>query len=454
MKLAFTTFTALTLGAFCLIQSPATLAAVSPEEAAKLKNELTPFGAEKAGNKEGTIPAWTGGYTQAIPGYVEGGRVPDPFADDKPLFTITNQNKDAYADKLSEASKVLLSKYPDSYKIIVYPTRRSASAPQAIYDNTFRNAARATMKGDKPQGAYGGIPFPIPKTGAEALWNHSLAWLGHANRLTNTNNMTTADGRNVMLGKEVIYEARPFYDEGGSAETWNGDTSTVNFRFIGPPSRVGETLVVRANADADKSRAWVYFAGQRRTRQLPNACCDTPNPATSGNIGFDETYLFYGSIARYDWTLVGKKELFIPYNQNKRLQAPTDADLVKGKHLNPEWSRWELHRVWVVEGNLRAGQRHQSPKVRLYLDEDSWHAILSERYDAQGQLWKAGESIPGVSPTGLANFLYGFNSYDLIAGTLFWVGTSDGKDQRTVLDRKRVPDSMFTPEAMASESVR
>ena len=446
------TVTALALGAF--LQSVPALAAVSPEEAAKLKNELTPFGAERAGNKEGTIPAWTGGYTQAIPGYVEGGRVPDPFAEDKPLFTITNQNKAVYANKLCEASKALLSKYPDTYKINVYPTRRTASAPQEVYDNTFKNATRATMKGDKPQGAYGGIPFPIPKTGAEALWNHSLAWLGHANRLANTNNMTTADGRNVMLGKEVIYEARPFYDEGGSAETWNGDTSTVNFRFIGPPSRVGETLVVRANADADKSRAWVYFAGQRRTRQLPNACCDTPNPATSGNIGFDETYLFYGSIGRYDWTLVGKKELFIPYNQNKRLQAPTDADLVKGKHLNPDWSRWELHRVWVVEGNLRPGQRHQSPKVRLYLDEDSWHAILSERYDSQGQLWKAGESIPGISPTGLATFLYGFNSYDLIAGTLFWVGTSDAKDQRTVLDRKRVPDSMFTPEAMASESIR
>lgn len=438
----------------CLLHSAAVQAGVSAEEAAKLKTELTPFGAEKVGNKEGTIPAWTGGYTQPIPGYVAGGRVPDPYADDKPVFTINNQNKDKYADKLSDATKVLLGKYPDTYKINVYPTRRSAAAPQWVYDNTFKNATRATMKADKPVGAYGGIPYPIPKTGAEAVWNHSLAWFGLPGRLSNTNNMTTADGRNVLLGKEVIYEARPFYDEGGSPETWNGDASTVNFRFTGPPSRVGETLVVRANADADKSRAWVYFAGQRRTRQLPNACCDTPNPATSGSIGFDETYLFYGSIARYDWTLVGKKEMYIPYNQNKRLQAPTDADLVVAKHLNPEWSRWELHRVWVVEGALRAGQRHQSPKVRLYLDEDTWFAILSERYDAQGQLWKAGESTPGVSPTGNSNYLFGFNSYDLLAGTLFWVGTSDGKDQHTVLDRKRVPDSLFTPEAMAAESIR
>ena len=441
----------LALGA---LLSTSVSAAVSTEEAARLKTDLTPFGAEKAGNKEGTIPAWTGGYAQSIPGYVDGGVVPDPYAADKPLFTITSQNKDAYADKLSDGAKALLAKYPETYKINVYPTRRSAAAPQWVYDNIFKNATRASMKGDKPEGAYGGVPFPLPKTGAEAVWNHSLAWLGHSNRLANTNNLITADGRSVLLGKEIIYEARPYYDEGGSAESWNGDTSIVNFRFTGPPSRVGESLVVRANADADKSRAWVYFAGQRRTRQLPNACCDTPNPATSGNIGFDETYLFYGSISRYDWKLVGKKELFIPYNQNKRLQAPSDASLVAAKHLNPEWSRWELHRNWVVEGTLRAGQRHQSPKVRLYLDEDSWHAALSERYDAQGQLWKLGEMIIGVSPSGPATFLYGFNSYDLLAGTLFWVGTSDAKDQRTVLDRKKVPDSMFTPEAMASESIR
>ena len=451
MKLPF--YAALTLSAF-LLHPIAASAAVSAEEAAKLKTELTPFGAEKAGNKDGTIPAWTGGYTQPIPGYVAGGRVPDPFAADKPLFTIDAKNQAQYADKLTEGSKALLAKYPDTYKINVYPTRRSSAAPQWIYDNIYKNATHATLKADKPEGAYGGIPFPIPKTGEEAMWNHLLAWMGHSGRLTNANNIITADGRKVLLGKSTIYEARPYYDEGGSPETWNGDTSLVTFRFNGPPSRVGESLVVRANADADKSRAWVYFAGQRRTRQLPNACCDTPNPATSGFTFFDEIYTFYGPTSRFDWKLVGKKEIYIPYNQNKHLQAPTDADATVGKVMNPEWSRWELHRVWVVEGTVRAGQRHQTPKVRFYLDEDSWHSALSERYDAQGQLWKVGENILGLLSTGNALFSYGFHSYDLLAGTLFWVAESDGKDQRTELPRKQVPDAMFTPEAMASESIR
>lgn len=450
----------LRLQAVALLLSGATFlphaaAGVSAEDAARLKTELTPMGAERAGNKDGSIPAWTGGYTQTIPGYVEGGRIPDPFADDKPLYTVTAKNKDQYHDLLSEGSRALLAKYPETYKLNVYPTRRSAAAPQWVYDNTFKNATRATMKNEVPQGAYGGVPFPIARNGTEAIWNHLLAYPGNAFRLENSQYVITADGRTVLLGRQTIYEARPFYDQNGSPESWNGDLSLVNFRFSGPAARVGESLVVRANADPDKSRVWVYFAGQRRTRQLPSPCCDTPNPANAGFLGFDEVYQWYGPIGRYDWRLVGKKEVLVPYNQNRLLQAPNDAALFTNRHLNPEWSRWELHRVWVVEATLRSGKRHQVPKVRLYLDEDTWQAVLSERYDAQGQLWKVGETALGISSTGSAMYAFSFASYDLLSGTFFLGGAfSDTKDDRTVLDRKRVPDSMFTPEAMAAESVR
>jgi hypothetical protein len=438
-----------------LLAAPAAQAGVTAAEAARLKTDLTPFGAEKAGNKDGTIPAWTGGYTETLPGYVPGGRIPDPYAADKPLYTVTAKNRDAHADKLSDGVKALFAKYPETYQLHVYPTRRSAAAPAWVYDNIYKNATRARMKGDMPEGAYGGVPFPIPKTGAEAVWNHLLAWQGNAWRLENAQYLVTADGRMVTLGKEVIVEARPYYDENGSPQTWNGDVSLIHFRFNGPAARVGESAVVRTNVDADKSRSWVYFAGQRRTRQLPNPCCDTPNPSSSGMIGFDEIYQFYGPIHRYDWKLVGKREMLIPYNQNRYLQAPSDKDLVSGRHINPEWSRWELHRVWVVEGQLRAGQRHSAPKVRLYLDEDTWISTLSERYDAQGQLWKVGEVGLGVSSTGAATYSFFFNSYDLVAGTLYMGGAfSDTKDDRTVLERSKVPDAQFTPEAMASESVR
>lgn len=454
MKLSLR-FALLPLVASVLYVGTAARAGVTAEEAAKLKTVLTPLGAERAGNKDGSIPPWTGGYTQTIPGYVEGGRIPDPFEADKPLFTITAQNLDKYAAQLSEGVKALFAKYPQTYKINVYPTRRTAAAPQWVYDNTFKNATRATLKDDIPRGAYGGVPYPIAQNGSEAIWNHLLAYPGNAYRLENSQLFVTAEGRVVLLGRETLFEARPFYDEGGSPETWNGDISLVNFRFTGPASRVGESLVVRANADSNKSRAWIYFAGQRRTRQLPNPCCDAPNPANGGVMGFDEVYQFYGPISRYDWKLVGKKELIIPYNQNKMLQAPNDAALITGRHFNPEWSRWELHRVWEVEATLRAGQRHQAPKARFYLDEDTWQAALSERYDAQGRLWKLGEAGLGISSTGSAIYAYSFAAYDLLAGTYFLGGAfADTKDDRTVLDRKRVPDSLFTPEAMAAESVR
>ena len=49
--------------AILAVMSASAVAAVSPDEAAQLGKTLTPTGAEKAGNKDGTIPEWTGGLT-------------------------------------------------------------------------------------------------------------------------------------------------------------------------------------------------------------------------------------------------------------------------------------------------------------------------------------------------------------------------------------------------------
>src|SRR5512140_1805085 len=95
---------------------------------AKLGTTLTPVGAEKAGNAAGTIPAWDGGITKPPAGYQPGGHYPDPFAGDKPLFTITGQNLDQYKANLSEGQVAMLKKYPD-WKMNVYPSHRTASFP-------------------------------------------------------------------------------------------------------------------------------------------------------------------------------------------------------------------------------------------------------------------------------------------------------------------------------------
>src|SRR3990167_8464228 len=169
----------LSLLLLCAQQS---LAAVTAEEATKLKGELTPLGAERAGNADGSIPAWTGGMTTPIPGDKPGGRRSDPFQNEKPLFTINASNAAQYADKLTDGTRAMLAKYPDSYRLDVYQTHRTAAAPQWVYDNTLTNASRARIDNDVVVGAFGGIPFPIPTSGAEVMWNHLLRWRAPAAR--------------------------------------------------------------------------------------------------------------------------------------------------------------------------------------------------------------------------------------------------------------------------------
>src|SRR5450830_1041892 len=159
-------------------------AAVSAEEAAALKAALTPMGAEKAANKDGTIPAWNGGLTTVTPGFIKGGRRPDPFASDKAVYSVDAKNVQEHAARLPDGVKQLMQRYPNSFRVDVYPTRRTAAAPQYVYDNTFRNATRAKMvetsAGPVPEGAFAGVPFPIPKTGAEVMWNALLRWRGES----------------------------------------------------------------------------------------------------------------------------------------------------------------------------------------------------------------------------------------------------------------------------------
>ncbi|PTT88458.1 DUF1329 domain-containing protein, partial [Pelomonas sp. HMWF004] len=201
----------------------AALAGVSAEEAARLKTELTPLGAEKAGNKDGSIPAWTGGYTTPIATDKPGGRRSDPFKDEKPLYSITAKNADQYADKLTDGTRALLKKYPDSYRVDVYKTHRTAAAPQWVYDNTFKNATRAKLDGEVLSGAYGGIPFPVPKTGAEVMWNHVLRWRGTAWQFHIDSFQLTADGKAVLTTDGVGDQLMPYYLPNGSVEKFGGE---------------------------------------------------------------------------------------------------------------------------------------------------------------------------------------------------------------------------------------
>ena len=433
-------------------------AAVSAAEAARLKSDLMPLGGEKAGNKEGTIPAWTGGLTTPTPGFKNGGRRPDPYADEKPVLQITAKNMDAHAAKLSEGVKFLLKKYPDSFRLDVYPTHRTAAAPQYVYDNTFQNATRARIvdgsAGPIPAGALGGIPFPIPKTGQEAMWNGLLRWKGESIFLEANGYQVTADGKVIHVQRGDVQNNFPYYYKDMTADKFSGEYSLIRAVNSGPPIRAGEAILGRLNVDDARSGSWVYLTGQRRVRKLPNACCDTPTPFSAGIVSFDEVEGFGGRMDRFDFKLVGKKELYIPYNANRILVPTKDSDIVQARHLNPDHVRWELHRVWVVEAVLKPGQRHTSAKSLYYLDEDTWNFVLTDRWDANGQLWRMPFVMPMAMPDlpGTVGLTWG--TYELQSGAYYVNGIEGEAKVQYKQMSPRVADSNFVPEAMAGEGVR
>lgn len=427
----------------------------TPDEAAQLKTTLTPMGAERAGNKEGTIPAWDGGLTKALASD-KNGRRSDPFPDEKPLFSITAQNMDQYADKLTDGTKAMLKKHPEGFLVDVYPTHRTAAAPQWVYDNTFLNATRGKMvtgsTGEMPSGVYGGIPFPIPHTGTEVMWNHILMWKGMGWLTKSSNYLTTSNGSRVLDSSNTAQIQMPYYFKEGSLEKFNSEYWLTRVTTTYPANHAGEAISGRLNFDDNKSQAWVYLAGQRRTRKLPNACCDTPVPGIGGLTSFDEVGGFSGRMNVYNWKILGKKEIYIPYNSNK-LWVPTKVSDVMGPHnLNPDWVRWELHRVWVVEGTLAPGKSHVMHKSVYYLDEDTFMMVLGDRWDANGRLTKVVWNVPMVFPEIPAVTTSTFLAHDLLKD--LYVGIDVPNEFDVQYKMQRFPDELFTGDAMAQDSVR
>lgn len=121
-------------------------AAVSPQEAEALKGKLTPMGAERAANADGSIPAWTGGFTQVPAGFQNGHRNVDPFAADKPLFSITASNMQQYADKLADGVKQLFKDNPQTFRIDVYQTRRTALRPNGSMTIPLKTLPRRSSR--------------------------------------------------------------------------------------------------------------------------------------------------------------------------------------------------------------------------------------------------------------------------------------------------------------------
>lgn len=358
---------------------------------------LTPYGAEAQGNKAGSIPAWRGGLTPDQMQPLED-KLQNPFADEKPLYEITSSNLGQYQSQLSEGQIALLKAYPDSYKIPVYTTHRTASAPQWIYDNIQGNlkTAKLVNDGNGLDGAFGGIPFPIPKNeqgeydARKILWNHLTRWRGLYIKAITTEAPVHASGAySLVTAEQAAYF--PFYDRNENLESIDNILTYFMAKITQPSRMAGGAVLVHETLDRkeeDRS-AWIYNAGSRRVRRAPSVGYDNPVPSTDNLLTADDVDMFNGALDRFDWKFVGKQELVIPYN-NFRLSNQTSdhKNLLLKKHVQKDWTRYELHRVWVIEGTVKSGTRHIYSKRRFYLDEDSWNIVEANQYDSRGELWR------------------------------------------------------------------
>ena len=360
-------------------------AKVGADEAAKLGKELTPVGAERAGNSAGTIPEWKPAEQR---GAISGEFPANPEIDgDEPLFVITQANYKQYADQLDQGKQELFARF-DSYKMKVYPSHRVATWPKEILDATVANATRAELKGsDLLVGAKLGFPFPIPKSGAEPIWNHRLKYRGDAVRRYN-NQMIVQPSGDYQFTK-IVEDVKFYYaniDEPGPVGE-NAVTLKYLSETLSPPRLAGTFILVHEKVDTRD--AWLYSPGLRRIRRAPTVCCDNPAEGTDGHQFYDQVDMFNGTLERYNWKLLGKREMYIPYNSNFISGPEVSYDQIAApKHLNQDLARYELHRVWVVEANVKEGTNHSIARRIFYIDEDTWNIVAVEGYDGRGDLYQ------------------------------------------------------------------
>lgn len=402
--------------------------AATSADLAKLGNELTPFGAEKAANASGSIPAWSGGLTQAPDGWQPGHG--DPYGADKPLYSIDQKNLAQYQAQLPPGQVELIKAYP-GYRVDVYPTRRSCTFPDQIAQRTKEFAAQSKIGSDGwrlEQAVGAAIPFPVPQSGIEVMWNYKLRYMAQGRRAEISLLMREKGGSLSEL-KQVGYEYYPYNDPAVQSPADAGDfEAKLLYDVLTPASRAGEMYLVHGYLDKPQD-SWIYFPGQRRVRRAPSFAYDNPIAGTDSLYFVDQINMFTGALDRYDFKLVGKQEMIVPYNSYKLIDKSNTFDKLIGQdYLNREAQRYENHRVWVVEATVKADKRHSFAKRVFYIDEDSWAVLHVDMYDAKGNLWRAQEGSLWANPQTQSCTAFEYTSYDLIARRYFADGfTQEGE---------------------------
>ncbi len=354
------------------------LAKVDVSTQAGLKNELTPFGAIKAGNGK-DIPEWNDSA--------------DNLLDEKPLFTITHDNFQQYQDKLTAGQVALFERY-ETFQMPIYPSHRTAVAPSWVYGNTFENAIQAELNKDQSgfENAKGGIPFPIPQSALEVYFNHIARWRGQQVESVFSNAVVQKNGQYSLITSKALVRFDSYLPEHKSK-----NFISIIGKTLAPATRSGSGVLVLEPLDQlNNSRsAWLWDKGRRRVIRAPNVSYDNVVQTSGGLRTVDDTDMISGSPDRFDWKMLEKREIYIPYNNemlgSKKLKY---RDILTKNHINPNYSRYELHRVWVIQANLKPKWRHLYSKRTFYIDEDTWQVVIADQYNKKGDLWRVSMAYP------------------------------------------------------------
>ncbi|MCP1472647.1 hypothetical protein ABIA54_003270 [Pseudomonas sp. EB276 TE3739] len=454
MKITKSLFHAGVLGLSLLASS--VMAAVPAAEADKLGKSLTPMGAEMAGNADGSIPAWKPLPKNA--GSVDSkGFLSNPYASEQPLFTITAKDVDKYKDKLAPGQYAMFKRYPETFKMPVYPSHRGATVPDDVFAAIKKNATSTNLVsgGNGLENFDTAVPFPIPKTGVEVIWNHITRYRGGSVTRLVTQATPQPNG-----SYSLVYFQDQFVFRDKMKDYDPANPGNILFYFkqkVTAPARLaGGVLLVHETLDQVKEprSAWVYNAGQRRVRRAPQVSYDGPGTAADGLRTSDNLDMYNGAPDRYDWKLEGKKEMYIASDSYK-LDDPKlkYSDIIKAGHINQDLARYELRRVWHVVATLKEGQRHIYAKRDFYIDEDTWQAAVIDHYDGRGQLWRVAEAHAENYYDKQVPWYALETLYDLQSGRYLALGMKNEEKQAYDFGFTATT-SDFTPAALRQDGVR
>ena len=440
--------TALTLS----LVASAAMADVPANVANRLGQDLTPMGAEKAGSDSG-VGSWSGASIDGsvlLQGY-DGGALPNPYASDKPLYTITAANAGDYDAQLTTGQKALLATYPDTYKLNVYESRRSCTYPDFVYKAAKRNAevGKVVDGGNGISESIMASPFPIPSSALEIVWNHTLRYRGERVARDFNYAAPTANGDYTLTytRDEIVFS----YSDAQNSRA--EDLDNISIWFVAytsaPARRAGNVVLVHETLNMAKEgrKAWTYSPGTRRVRRAPNIAYD--NPVTNGDgLGTSDQYDGYnGAPDRYNWTVAAKAEKLSQQNNYQAVLTPYE-ELLQAGHANQDVMRYELRRQWVVEGNLKGNARHIYAKRVLRMDEDSSQMSAGEMYDGRGELWRIQEigQAPDYRPEAQVCWTTGGEfTYDLLAGRYLGLAMKSGRPANFVTGLERLTKDYYTP---------